>query len=123
MLPSPDAGPEAAFARLMLVEELEAALAELPLEQREAFVANEIEGVSFKELAAQTGVNINTLLTRKRLAVLYLRERLREIYQEYARLQTEPKRESPAKKPLSQEFKEWVRAVVRNGSTPKGADA
>lgn len=123
MLPSPDAGPEAAFARLMLVEELEAALSELPQEQREAFVANEIEGISFKELAAQTGVNMNTLLTRKRLAVLYLRGRLQEIYQEYARLQPEQS-EPPAKKPAkSQEFKEWVRAVVRHGTTPKGADA
>lgn len=123
LLPSPDAGPEAAFARLMLVEELEAALGELPLEQREAFVANEIEGVSFKELAAQTGVNMNTLLTRKRLAVVYLRSRLQEIYQEYARLQPDQKNEAPAKKPLSQEFKEWVRAVVRQSTPPKGAGA
>ena len=86
-LPSPEAGPEAAFARLMLVEELEEALDELPEEQRLAFVAHEIEGISFKELSAQTGVGVNTLLTRKRLAVLYLRERLREMYDELAKLQ------------------------------------
>ena len=106
-----------------LPRELEAALTELPEEQRVAFVANEIEGISFKDLAQRTGVNINTLLTRKRLAVMYLRERLQDIYQEYARLAPEQKSENPAKKPLSQEFKEWVRAVVRTGTPAKGADA
>jgi RNA polymerase sigma factor (sigma-70 family) len=83
LLPSPDAGPEAAFARRVLVEELEAALAELPPGQREAFVAHELEGVSFRELAARTGVGVNTLLARKRYAVLFLRERLQEIYDEF----------------------------------------
>src|SRR6059058_4214519 len=87
LLPSPEAGPEAAFARLMLVEELEEALDELPQEQREAFVAHEIEGISFKELAERTGVGVNTLLTRKRLAVLYLRERLKDMYEELSKLQ------------------------------------
>lgn len=87
LLPSPDAGPEAAFARQMLVEELEAALDELPPPQREAFVAHEIEGLSFKQLAAQTGVGVNTLLSRKRNAVLHLRARLRDIYDELATLE------------------------------------
>jgi len=86
LLPSPDAGPEAAFARLMLEEELEAALDELPIEQREAFVAHELEGMSFKQLAATTGVGVNTLLTRKRKAVLHLRQRLKDIYDEFAAL-------------------------------------
>jgi len=118
LLPSPDGGPEAAFARMMLVEELEAALDELPVEQRETFVAHEIEGISFKELAAKTGVNMNTLLTRKRLAVIYLRGRLRKIYHEFARLQ--PKPQAPVKKPgRSQEFKEWIQAVVSRGIAPK----
>ena len=83
MLPSPDAGPEAAYARSVLVEELEAALEELPVEQREVFIAHEIEGRSFKELAAQTGVGINTLLSRKRYAALHLRGRLQSVYEEF----------------------------------------
>jgi RNA polymerase sigma factor (sigma-70 family) len=82
LLPSPDAGPEAAFARGVLWEELEDALAELPLEQREVFIAHEIEGRSFKEISAETGVGVNTLLSRKRYAVLHLRERLKEIHEE-----------------------------------------
>lgn len=82
MLPSPDAGPEAAYARSVLVEELEAALDELPDEQREIFIAHEIEGRSFKELAAETGVSVNTLLSRKRYAVLHLRRRLQSVYEE-----------------------------------------
>lgn len=82
LLPSPDAGPEAAYARSVLVEELEAALGELPAAQRDAFIATEIEGRSFKELAAESGESINTLLSRKRYAVLHLRERLADIYQE-----------------------------------------
>jgi RNA polymerase sigma factor (sigma-70 family) len=82
MLPSPDAGPEAAFARSLLWEELEDALGELPDEQCEVFIAHEIDGRSFKELAAETGVSVNTLLSRKRYAVLHLRERLKEIYEE-----------------------------------------
>jgi len=79
LLPSPDAGPEAAYARSLLWEELEAALEELPEQQRAAFVAHEIEGRSFKELAAETGLSVNTLLSRKRYAVLHLRSRLKEI--------------------------------------------
>jgi len=83
LLPSPDAGPEAAYTRSVLLAELEEALDELPPEQREVFVAHEIEGRSFKELAAEGGVSLNTLLSRKHYAVLHLRERLREIYNEF----------------------------------------
>ena len=83
LLPSADAGPEAAYARRVLLEELDAALNELPPEQREVFIAHELEGVSFKDLAARSGVGLNTLLSRKRYAVLFLRERLREIYDEF----------------------------------------
>jgi RNA polymerase sigma factor (sigma-70 family) len=83
LLPSPDAGPEAAYARSVLLEELEDALDELPEEQREVFVAHELEGRSFKELAAESGLSVNTLLSRKRYAVLHLRERLGEIYEEF----------------------------------------
>jgi RNA polymerase sigma factor (sigma-70 family) len=82
LLPSEDGGPEAAFARSILLEELEDALAELPEGQREVFIAHEIEGRSFKELAAESGLSVNTLLSRKHYAVLYLRERLRGIYDE-----------------------------------------
>lgn len=82
-LPSAEEGPEAAYARRVLLEALEAALDELPPEQREAFVAHEIEGLSFKELAASTGVPLNTLLSRKRYAVLHLRQRLKPIYEEH----------------------------------------
>jgi RNA polymerase sigma factor (sigma-70 family) len=82
LLPSPDAGPDAAYARTVLIEQLEDALDELPGEQRAVFVANEIEGRSFKDLAADTGLSINTLLSRKRYAVMHLRERLQEIYDE-----------------------------------------
>ena len=85
MLPSPDAGPYAAYARRVLMEELGAALDELPNEQREVFIAHELMGFSFKELAAQTGVSINTLLSRKHYAVLYLRERLRAIHNEFTK--------------------------------------
>jgi len=83
LLPSPDAGPDAVYARNMLLNEIELALDELPEEQREAFVAHELEGQSFKEIAAETGVSVNTLLSRKRYAVLYLRQRLRKIYDEF----------------------------------------
>lgn len=83
LLPSPEAGPEALYFRNVLLDELEIALDELPREQREVFVANEIEGRSFKELSAETGVNINTLLARKRYAVLHLRERLQSIHDEF----------------------------------------
>ena len=82
MLPSPDAGPEALHFRNVLLDELEAALDELPEEQREVFVAHELEGRSFKEMAAETGVSVNTLLSRKHYAVLRLRERLQSIYDE-----------------------------------------
>ena len=83
LLPSPDAGPEAVYARSVLFDELEAAVDELPEEQREVFLAHEVEGRSFKDLAAETGVSINTLLSRKRYAVLHLRERLRSMYGEF----------------------------------------
>jgi RNA polymerase sigma factor (sigma-70 family) len=85
LLPSPDEGPEAAYARSVLLDELEEALEELPEEQRAVFVAHEIEGKSFRELAAETGVGVNTLLSRKRYAVLHLRERLQSIYQEFGK--------------------------------------
>ena len=80
LLPSPDAGPEALYARNVLLDELELAVDELPEEQREVFVAHELEGRSFKEMAAETGVSVNTLLSRKRYAVLHLRKRLQSIY-------------------------------------------
>jgi RNA polymerase sigma factor (sigma-70 family) len=83
LLPSPDAGPEALYVRSELLDELELALDELPDEQREVFIAHELEGRSFKELSAESGVNINTLLARKRYAVLHLRERLQSIYEEF----------------------------------------
>ena len=82
LLPSPDAGPEALYARNVLLGELELAVDELPEEQREVFVGHELEGRSFKEMAAETGVSVNTLLSRKRYAVLHLRERLQSIYNE-----------------------------------------
>jgi RNA polymerase sigma factor (sigma-70 family) len=83
LLPSPDAGPEALYFRSVLLDELEFALAELPRDQREVFIAHELEGRSFKELSAESGVNVNTLLARKRYAVLHLRERLQSIYDEF----------------------------------------
>ena len=82
LLPSPEAGPEAAYARSVLLDELDAALAELPPEQRDAFVGHEFQGRSFKEMAAESGVPLNTLLTRKHYAVLHLRRRLREKYED-----------------------------------------
>jgi RNA polymerase sigma factor (sigma-70 family) len=83
LLPAPEGGPEAAYARRVLLEELDAALAELPAEQRDVFIANELEGERFIDIAARTGVPLNTLLARKRYAVLHLRERLREIHDEF----------------------------------------
>jgi RNA polymerase sigma factor (sigma-70 family) len=83
LLPSPDAGPEALYARGLLLDEIELAIDELPEEQREVFVGHELEGRSFKEMAADTGVSVNTLLSRKRYAVRHLRERLQRIYDEY----------------------------------------
>jgi RNA polymerase sigma factor (sigma-70 family) len=85
LLPSPDAGPEALCVRNVLLDELERALGELPGEQREVFVAHELEGRSFKELSAESGVNVNTLLSRKRYAVLHLRQRLQGIHDELTR--------------------------------------
>ncbi|HZW80191.1 MAG TPA: sigma-70 family RNA polymerase sigma factor [Candidatus Deferrimicrobiaceae bacterium] len=90
LLPSPDAGPDAAYARSVLLEELDDALDELPAEQREVFVAHELMGYSFKELAAQTGLSVNTLLSRKHYAVLHLRERLQAIYDEFRNDRTQP---------------------------------
>ncbi len=83
LLPSPDAGPEAAYAREVLMEEIDAALDELPEDQREVFVAHEFEGRSFRELSAATGLSLNTLLSRKHYAVLYLRRRLRAVYDDF----------------------------------------
>jgi RNA polymerase sigma factor (sigma-70 family) len=83
LLPSPDAGPEALFVRNALLDEVELALDELPEEQREVFVEHELEGRSFKEMAAESGVSVNTLLSRKRYAVLHLRERLQSLYDEF----------------------------------------
>jgi RNA polymerase sigma factor (sigma-70 family) len=85
LLPSPAAGPEALYARSVLLDELELAVDELPEEQREVFVAHELEGRSFKEMAAESGVSVNTLLSRKRYAVLHLRERLQDIYDEFTK--------------------------------------
>ena len=85
LLPSPDAGPEALYARSVLLDELELAIDELPEEQREVFVAHELQGRSFKQMAAETGVSLNTLLSRKRYAVLHLRERLQSIYDEFTK--------------------------------------
>ncbi len=83
LLPSPDAGPEAAYARSVLLDELDAALDELPEEQRDVFIAHELQGRSFRELAAESGVSVNTLLSRKHYAVMHLRRRLQEIYEEF----------------------------------------
>jgi len=79
LLPSPEAGPHARYVRRAMLAELEQAIAELPAEQRETFVAHEIDGLSFKQMAERTGVSVNTLLSRKRYAVLRLRERLRDV--------------------------------------------
>jgi len=83
LLPSPDAGPEALYFRNVLLDELELAVDGLPGEQREVFIGHELEGRSFKEMAAETGVSVNTLLSRKRYALLHLRERLGSIYDEF----------------------------------------
>jgi RNA polymerase sigma factor (sigma-70 family) len=91
LLPSSAAGPEAAYARSVLLEAIEDALDELPEEQREVFVAHEIDGRSFKELAAETGLSVNTLLSRKHYAVLHLREGLQEIYNEFTNKQGDNK--------------------------------
>lgn len=83
LLPSAEAGPEAAYARSLLLDALDEAMEELPEAQREVFIAHELMGQSFKEISDQTGVSVNTLLSRKRYAVLYLRRRLRSIYENY----------------------------------------
>ncbi len=85
LLPSPEAGPDAAYARGVLVEALDDALEELPEEQREVFIAHELMGYSFKELAEQSGASVNTLLSRKHYAVLHLRKRLQSVYEEFTR--------------------------------------
>lgn len=85
LLPSPDGGPEAAYARSVLLDEIDAALDELPDEQREVFVAHELQGRSFKELAAESGLSINTLLSRKHYAVTHLRRRLQAIHDEFTK--------------------------------------
>lgn len=85
LLPSPDAGPDALLARNLLLDELALALEALPAEQREVFIAHEWEGRSFKELSSEMGVSINTLLSRKRYAVLHLRARLQAIYDEFTK--------------------------------------
>ena len=83
LLPSRDGGPEAEYARSVLLDEIDAAIDDLPEQQRSVFIAHELEGRSFKEIAEETGLNINTLLSRKRYAVLYLRRRLKAIYEEF----------------------------------------
>jgi RNA polymerase sigma factor (sigma-70 family) len=85
VLPSPEAGPAAEYARSLLLEEIEEALDELPEEQRDVFVAHELEGYSFKEIAARTGVSVNTLLSRKHYAVLHLRKQLQAVRDEFGK--------------------------------------
>lgn len=85
ILPSPDDGPDALYVRRMLLEELQRAVSELPDEQRQVFLAHELEGRSFKEMSAATGIGVNTLLSRKRYAVLHLRERLQNTYDEFTK--------------------------------------
>jgi RNA polymerase sigma factor (sigma-70 family) len=85
ILPSPEDGPEAMAMRRALLDELDRAIGALPVEQRAVFVAHEIEGLSFKEIAEETGVNVNTLLSRKRLAVIALRRRLKRVHDEFLR--------------------------------------
>jgi RNA polymerase sigma factor (sigma-70 family) len=85
LLPSADAGPEAAYARNLLLDELEEALEELPEAQRQVFIAHEVLGQSFKEISAETGLSVNTLLSRKHYAVLHLRQRLQSIYETFAK--------------------------------------
>jgi RNA polymerase sigma factor (sigma-70 family) len=85
LLPSPDAGPEELYMRSVLLDELELAIEALPEEQREVFIAHEIDGRSFKEMSAETGISMSTLLSRKRYAILHLRERLQNIYNEFVK--------------------------------------
>lgn len=85
-LPDADAGPEAAFARQVMLEQIFVALDELPAAQRDVFLAHEIDGMSFKHMSEESGIGINTLLARKHAAVVHLRNRLRDIFDEYANL-------------------------------------
>jgi RNA polymerase sigma factor (sigma-70 family) len=85
LLPSNDAGPDAAYARSLLLDALEEALEELPEAQREVFIAHELMGQSFKDISAETGLSVNTLLSRKRYAVLHLRQRLQSIYENFSK--------------------------------------
>jgi RNA polymerase sigma factor (sigma-70 family) len=85
LLPSSDGGPESAYARSVLLDEIEEALEEMPEDQRSVFIAHEWEGLSFKELSAETGVSVNTLLSRKHYAVLHLRSRLQSIYEDFVK--------------------------------------
>ncbi len=100
LLPSPDSGPEALYVRNLLLDELEDALDELPDAQREVFIAHELDGRSFKEMSAESGINVNTLLARKRHAVLRLRERLQSIYEEFAQYTARDKRQDEMRKHL-----------------------
>jgi len=83
LLPAADGAPETAAMRALLLQEIEEALAELPREQREVFLAQELDGLTFRELSERSGVSINTLLSRKRYAVQRLRERLQAVYEEW----------------------------------------
>ena len=83
LLPSPDAGPDALYARNVMLDELAVAVDELPADQRAVFLAHVVEGRSFKEIAAETGVGVNTLLSRKHYAMRRLRARLQSIYDEF----------------------------------------
>ncbi len=84
LLPSADASPEDAYTRNLLLDALEDAIEDLPALQREVFIAHEIDGVSFRQLSEETGVSVNTLLSRKHYAVLHLRRRLQSIYEDIA---------------------------------------
>ena len=83
LLPAADGTPETAAMRAVLLDEIEAALEELPREQREVFIAQELDGLTFRELAERSGESINTLLARKRYGVLRLRERLQAVYDDW----------------------------------------
>jgi RNA polymerase sigma factor (sigma-70 family) len=85
LLQSPELGPDAVYARSVLLEELDEALDELPERQREVFIAHEVEGRSFKDISAGTGVSVNTLIARKHRAVVHLRERLQAIHDEFTK--------------------------------------
>jgi RNA polymerase sigma factor (sigma-70 family) len=89
LLPAPTHGPEAAAMRAALLQRLEAAIAELPDEQRAVFVAHELDGVSFSELAARSGVSVNTLLSRKHYATRFLRRRLRDAWEDWTGMRGE----------------------------------